>query len=199
VKICNASVYGISFFFSHGGHKIMLPSWQRTSRIQVCSLDITMLAAEMDIPKIPIGHPDATSFVRGCPFCGEKFDFVLCDDQALRRRRRLEYRERREAWSLLTSQIVLALQHIKKGGKLVVPLDELDTWNTILLLLTLTKSLSLQLFKPKKKHAMRSSFYVVADQMQPQNPYFRAAVAKLTDQTKLLHCSPQYWEYSAGR
>jgi hypothetical protein len=121
-----------------------------------------LLAAEMDIPKIPTGDLDATSFVRGCLFCGEIFDLVFCDDQALQKHRKPDYRERREARRLLTSQLVLALPRIKKGGKLVASLHELDTWNTILLLHTLIKFLSLQWSKSKKKHAVRSSFYVIA-------------------------------------
>jgi hypothetical protein len=72
---------------------------------------------------------------------------------------------------------MLALQRIKKGRKLVVLLHKLDTWNTVLMLHTLTKFMLLQLFKPKKKHPVRSSFYVVAYQMQLQSPCFRAAVA----------------------
>jgi hypothetical protein len=46
-----------------------------------------------------------------------------------------------------------------------------------LLLHTLGKFSSLELFKPKKKHAVRLSFYVVAKQMQSESPYFRAAIA----------------------
>jgi 23S rRNA U2552 (ribose-2'-O)-methylase RlmE/FtsJ len=172
VRVC-----GISLPVSKGGHKMMLPGWQRDSRIQVCFLDITMLAAEMDVSNIPMDHPDATNFVWDRPFCGETFDLVFCDGQVLRKHPRPEYRERREAWRLLTSQLVLALQRIKKDGKLVVLLHKLDTWGTVLMLHTLSKFSSLHLFKPKTKHAVRSSFYVVADQMQPQSPYFRAAVA----------------------
>jgi 23S rRNA U2552 (ribose-2'-O)-methylase RlmE/FtsJ len=176
-KNCDARVCGISLPISHGGHQMMLPGWQKDSRIQVCFLDITMLGAEMDITNIPTNHPDATNFIPDRPFYGETFDLIFCDGQVLRTHPRPEYRERREAWRLLTSQLVLALQRIEKDGKVVILLHKLDTWDTVLMLHTLRKFSSLQLFKPKKKHALRSSFYVVAEQMQPESPYFRAAVA----------------------
>jgi hypothetical protein len=136
-----------------------------------------MLGAEMGVTNVPTEHPDATNSILDRPFYGEIFDLVFCDGQVLRTHTRPEYREGREAWRLLTSQLVLALQRIKKDGKIVILLHKLDTWDTVLLLHTLRKFSSLQLFKPKKKHAVRSSFYVVAEQMQPESPYFRAAIA----------------------
>jgi 23S rRNA U2552 (ribose-2'-O)-methylase RlmE/FtsJ len=173
----DARVCGISLPVSQGGHEVRLPGWQRDSRIQVCFLDITMLAAEMGITNIPAEHPDATNFILDRPFHGETFDLVFCDGQVLRTHSRLEYRENREAWRLLTSQLVLALQRIKKDGKIIVLLHKLDAWDTVLLLYIFSKFSSLRTFKPRKKHAIRSSFYIVAEHIQPDSPHFQAAVA----------------------
>ncbi|KAH8726914.1 hypothetical protein GQ44DRAFT_704989 [Phaeosphaeriaceae sp. PMI808] len=172
VRVC-----GVSLPVSQGGHKILLPGWQRDSRIQVCFLDITMLAAEMDLTNIPAEHLDADNFLSERPFYGETFDLVFCDGQVLRTHLRAEYRDNREAWRLLTSQLVLALQRIKNGGKLVVLLHKLDAWDTIFLLYTLSSFSSLKLFKPKKKHAIRNSFYVIAEQIRPESTCCRAAIA----------------------
>lgn len=173
----DAKVCGISLPVSQGGHMIMVPDWQKDRRIQVHFLDITMLAAEMDMISIPAKHPDAANFLFDRPFCGETFDLVFCDGQVLRTHTRPEYREGREASRLLTSQLVLALQRVKKNGKVVILLHKLDAWDTVLLLYTFSKFSSLQLFKPMKKHAMRSSFYVVAERIQTESAHFRAAVA----------------------
>ena len=171
VKVC-----GVSLPPSQGGHEILLPNWQSDLRIEVCFLDITMLATEMDIINIPAEHPDARNFLSDQPFHGKKFDLIFCDGQVLRMHSRADYREGREAWRLLTSQLVLALQRIREGGKIVALLHKLDAWNTVALLHTLSKFSSLQLFKPRKKHAIKSSFYVVARRIQPQSPDFLNAV-----------------------
>jgi hypothetical protein len=76
-KSRNARVCGIGLSVSHGGHKVMLPGWQRDARIQVCPLDTTMIAAEMNISQIPIGHPDVLSGV--ARFVG-RHSLVFCDD-----------------------------------------------------------------------------------------------------------------------
>ncbi|KAF2685021.1 hypothetical protein K458DRAFT_300465 [Lentithecium fluviatile CBS 122367] len=173
----NAKVCGISLPLSQGGHGILVPNWQTDSRIHVCFLDITMLAAEMDITDIPAEHPDAANFLPDRPFYGEEFDLIFCDGQVLRMHPRAEYRERREAWRLLTSQLVLALQRIRVDGKIVALLHKVDAWETVSLLYTLSKFSSLRLFKPEKKHAIRSSFYVVAERVQPRSVHALRAVA----------------------
>jgi len=68
------------------------------------------------------------------------------------------------------------MQRIKKDGKIVILLHKLDAPNTILLLHTFSKFSSLQLFKPIKKHAIWSSFYIVAGQIQPESTHFQTAV-----------------------
>ncbi|CAG5137587.1 uncharacterized protein ALTATR162_LOCUS160 [Alternaria atra] len=146
------------------------------SRIQVRFLDITMLAAEMDVTDIPVEHSDARNFMFDLPFYGEAFDLVFCDGQVLRTHSRAEYREKREAWRLMTSQLVFALQRVKENSKIVVLLHKLDAWDTVYLLYTLRKFSSLQLFKPRRKHAIRSSFYFVAEQIEPESPWLQVSV-----------------------
>ncbi|KAF2269842.1 hypothetical protein CC78DRAFT_574716 [Lojkania enalia] len=79
---------------------------------------------------------------------------------------RAEYRERRKAWRLLTSQLVLALEQTRVDGRIDVLLHKVDAWGTVELLHTLSKSSLLQLFKLEKKH-IKSSFYAVAERVQP--------------------------------
>jgi hypothetical protein len=158
----NARVCGVSLPVSQGGHELLLPGWKTNPRIQVTFLDITMLASEMGITDVPMNHTDASNFLQDRPFQSQVFDLVFCDGQVLRTHSREEYREQVEAKRLLTSQLVLALQRIKHCGKLVLLLHKVEALHTVLLLHTLSKFSLIQLFKPKKKHATRSSFYVVA-------------------------------------
>jgi 23S rRNA U2552 (ribose-2'-O)-methylase RlmE/FtsJ len=173
----SANVCGISLPLSQGGHKILLPNWQARPRLQVCFLDVTMLAAEMGVNDIPAEHPDVANFLLLRPFDGKIFDLIFCDGQVLRNHVRAEYREGHEATRLLTSQLVLALQRIRVNGKIVALLHKVDSWNTVALLHTLSKFSKLRLFKPVKKHAIRSSFYVVAEEVQLQSESALQAVA----------------------
>jgi 23S rRNA U2552 (ribose-2'-O)-methylase RlmE/FtsJ len=173
----SANVRGISLPLSQGGHKIFLPNWQADPRLQVQFFDVTMLAAEMGVNDIPAEHPDVANFLLRRPFDGEIFDLIFCDGQVLRNHVRAEYREGREASRLLTSQLVLALQRIRVNGKIVALLHKVDSWNTVAFLHTLSKFSKLRLFKPVRKHAIRSSFYVVAEQIKPQSECALQAVA----------------------
>jgi hypothetical protein len=135
-----------------------------------------MLAAEIDVTNIPIDHPDAANFLLDRLFYGERFDLIFCDGQVLRMHPRAENREKCELWRLLTSQLVLAMQRVKRDGKIVVLLHKLDAYYTISLLHTLSKFSLLQLFKPIKKHAVKLLIYVIAGHIQSESTYFQAAV-----------------------
>lgn len=172
----SASICAITLPAAQNGHDILLRGWNKDARLHVLCLDVTMLATEMGAPQIAPNHPDAANFVFSQPFSNRRFDLIFCDGQVLRRHQRAEYRERREAWRLLTSQLVVALQRVREGGTLVLLLHKLDAWDTVFLLHTLSKFSTLQLFKPTKKHAIRSSFYAVAKGIQPQDSKLLAAI-----------------------
>jgi len=165
----NARVRGISLPVSKGGHDILLPRWRYNPRIRIDFLDITMLAAEMGVTNIPPQHPDFSEFVFRRPYQGEEFDLVFCDGQVLRTHPRASYREECEPCRLLTSQLVMALQRIRRGGTLVMLLHKVDAWDSVTLLHAFNKFSSVELFKPRKKHAIRSSFYLIAKEVQPQS------------------------------
>ncbi|OQE07226.1 hypothetical protein PENVUL_c014G08193 [Penicillium vulpinum] len=105
-------------------------------------LDVTMLAADMGMDQIPEGHEDAENFLPRQFEEGQLFDLVICDGQVLRQHLRGAYRESRQAKRLVTTQLALGLQHVRPGGTMI----------------------------PKKGHAKRSSFYMVATDIQSQTP-----------------------------
>lgn len=118
-----ALIRGISLPPSQGGHEMLFTS----PNLKVMSLDITMLAAEFGITNIPANHPDASSFILDRPFLGESFHLVFCDGQVLRTHTRGEHRERYEALRLSVSQLILAVQRIEPGGRLVMLLHRVDS------------------------------------------------------------------------
>ncbi|KAK3301883.1 uncharacterized protein B0T15DRAFT_442103 [Chaetomium strumarium] len=170
----SALVRGISLPPSQGGHEMLLREASTTdsdAQVYVSFRDITLLAGEMgtSASNIPASHPEATSFSFDRPFLEQKFDLVFCDGQVLRTHERLEYREKREASRLLTAQLVLALQRIREGGTMVILLHKADVWRSVSLMYTFaTFSDSVELFKPQKPHALRSSFYLIAKGVGPE-------------------------------
>ncbi|KAL5332906.1 hypothetical protein BJX70DRAFT_406818 [Aspergillus crustosus] len=159
-----ASALAFTLPQSKGGHGVLLPL-NSNSRVTLKSLDITMLAGDMGMlpDTIPEAHPDADSFILASHFTqGQSFDLALCDGQVLRTHERAAYRGAREATRLITTQLALALEHLKPRGTLVLLLHKADSIHNVRVLYTFAKFASLRLFKPKKAHATRSSFNLVA-------------------------------------
>ena len=161
-----ACALGFSLPVSGGGHKALLP---RDPNVTLKFLDITMLAADMGVTDIPAEHPDARNLLPQQFDPGQLFDLVLCDGQVLRTQVRAPYREKREARRLSITQLAIGLEHLKIGGTMVVLLHKLEATDTVSLLYTFNKFSSVMLFKPTKRHAKRSSFYMVATNIQSQH------------------------------
>ncbi|MCJ1285239.1 hypothetical protein MMC26_004579 [Xylographa opegraphella] len=170
-----ATVRGISLPRSDGGHNLLLRS-NRPAQVECLFLDITMLASEFSVTPIPQGHPEHKSFITERPYLGQSFHLVFCDGQVLRTHTRPKHRENFEALRLTSSQLILALQRIATGGTLVMLLHKVDSWHCIQLLYQFSQFAQIRLFKPQRKHALRSSFYLVANNMQPEHKAAQSAV-----------------------
>lgn len=153
---------------SEGGHKALLP---RHPDVELRFLDITMLPADMGASEIPQDHVDAGKFFPRQFDPNRLFDLVLCDGQVLRTNApsRAAYREKREARRLTIVQLALGLQHVRPGGTMLILLHKLEAWDTLSLVYKFTKFSSVRLFKPEAGHAKRSSFYLVASDVQSQH------------------------------
>lgn len=168
-----ATAFGITLPPTQGGHKVLLPS----SKSSVLCLDITMLAKEFGVENPPLSHPEHTSFLSERPYLGQVFQLIFCDGQVLRTHQRAEYREQQEARRLTVSQLILALQRIRAGGTLIMLLHKIEAWETTELLYLFSRFSSIKVFKPRKKHAIRSSFYLIARNVQPNSDAAKLAVA----------------------
>lgn len=163
----HAHVSGLSLPPSLGGHRILIPAAPKDPRVYVKYVDITMLAAEYGVTEIPESHVDFSNFSFDRPWASKLFDLVFCDGQVLRTHTRASYRERREAGRLTCSQLILTMQRIKPGGTLIVLLHKVEKWQTMSLLSLFDKISKIQLFKPAAAHRNRSSFYLIAKDVQP--------------------------------
>lgn len=174
----HAHVSGMTLPEEEGGHKLLVRHGQKDPRVEVAKLDITMLWSEFCPEDIPEDHPDKVKFLHGERlYLNRSFDLVFCDGQVLRTHARSTYRESKEALRLICSQLILAMQRIRPGGTMMILLHKLDAWDSIKLLFQFHNFASIQLFKPKKKHSIKSSFYLIANNVNPSHPMAISAVA----------------------
>ncbi|KAI0999991.1 hypothetical protein K3495_g8207 [Podosphaera aphanis] len=172
----NARISAITLCPTKNGYDVLLRNWETNPRVEIYFGDVTMMLSEMGGVEIPSGHPDAAEFLTDRPFFYKKFNLVICDGLLLQKDGWSEDQKMREAWRLITSQLVLALNRVKTNGTLVMVLQKLDIWETIFLLYTLNKFSSVELFKSEFMCNMKSFFYVVAKKIQTRGPEINAAI-----------------------
>ncbi|RAL59206.1 hypothetical protein DID88_006661 [Monilinia fructigena] len=154
--------YGITLAPESGGHTIIIDK----NRLQGLRFhDITMFKEFCPGGKeIPECFKSRFSDIR--PYKSIKFHLVFADGKTLRTHDRLkdtyDANLNKETVRLQTSQLILAMNRMHNGGTLVMLLHKVDTWHSAFLLYTFSKFAKVEIFKPIKKHATRSSFYMVA-------------------------------------
>ena len=168
-----ASVSGATLPEEQGGHKLFVRNGFRGASVRVWQGDLTSLVGDMGIDdtNIPERHPDFGNFQKHEVWSEEKFDLVFCDGQVLRNHSHnmVESRQRGEARRLTCSQLLIALRHVRMGGSMVVLLHKIDRWDTVLTIRTFDRFASIALFKPLVAHKSRSSFYLIAKNIQPDH------------------------------
>ena len=161
----------------------MLPRWRDNLNVRMEFADITMLANEMGRPatSIPTQHPDIAKFSSKGPFQNETFDLVFCGATGATTRRAhtgAEHRESHKRLRLATSQLVFALQRLRNQGSLVLVMHKPESFATAEVIRTFTECSSVRLFKSKTKHAITSSFYMVAMGVNTQSEEMQSAVVR---------------------
>ncbi|KAI0471873.1 hypothetical protein GGR56DRAFT_677733 [Xylariaceae sp. FL0804] len=170
-----ARAVGFSLPEDAGGYAVLVPE---RPGVRLEALDVTMLAADLGVAAgdVPAAHPDRDAFLlRRRLEPAARFDLAVCGGSVLRTHARATYRDR-EALRLMSAQLALGLGHLRPGGTLVVLLHHLAARHTVALLHRLSGFATLRLFKPRRSHAMRSSFYLVAADVRAQAPEATRAV-----------------------
>ncbi|RKL47464.1 hypothetical protein BFJ72_g1698 [Fusarium proliferatum] len=169
-------VRAMSLPVEQGGHDVKMLDAQ----VDVEFRDITTLAADMGITKndVPLNFPGPYDFLFEKVFDDtEKFDLVFCDGQVLRTHPRAEWREPREATRLALTQIALGLEHLMNGGTMVILMHKLDSWRSFDLIHQFSKMATVKLYKHYRHHKIRSSFYLVAKNIQAESAFAKEMVA----------------------
>ncbi|KAL4742503.1 hypothetical protein BDV11DRAFT_167140 [Aspergillus similis] len=164
---------------SEGGHKVAL-QLGKYPNVTAHFLDITMLATDMGIPaaEFPPSHPDFARFLPSHFDAEQRFDLALCDGQVLRTQTRAAYREKREATRLTLTQLILSLEHLRPGGKMIVLLHKIEAPNTVQLLYAFETFSTVRVYKHEHYHAKRSSFYMLASDVKTDSKEAREVVEK---------------------
>jgi 23S rRNA U2552 (ribose-2'-O)-methylase RlmE/FtsJ len=173
-----ATIRGITLPRAVGGLEVMLPHWRSDSRVRIEFADVTMLTDDMGRPatSVPATHPDFVNLSSDRPFQNETFDLIFCGAAVQRTQPRAEYRESRERLRLVTSQLIVALQRLRDNGALILLMHKAEAWETIQIISMFTKFSNVRLFKPRKKHAVRSSFYMITTNVRPRSEEAQSAV-----------------------
>jgi 23S rRNA U2552 (ribose-2'-O)-methylase RlmE/FtsJ len=170
-----ATAYTLPFGGSTNGHLVFLPDHTNVKKMYI---DITMLAADMGVERIPEDHPESLKF-RTKQFEADRiYDIVICDGHVQRNHKLAAYREHRETRRLSMTQLALGLEHLKLFGTMIVLVNKVETEQPKILeiLHQFHKFSSVQLCKPTKGHADRSSFYMVATDIQTDHAEATKAV-----------------------
>ncbi|KAF2501301.1 hypothetical protein BU16DRAFT_546594 [Lophium mytilinum] len=179
-----AHALGFSLPIDKGGHKVLLPNYRNDPNVTLKFLDVTMLAADVGVTNFSADHPEAKNMLPQQLDPRQLFDLVLCDGQILRTHVRAADKENRQALRLTVTQLAIGLQHVKVGGTMVVLLHKVEAPHTVSLLYMFSKFSSIKLFKPAKHHAKRSSFYMIATNIQGQHCEAGLAVERWKRQWK---------------
>ena len=172
-----AHVSAITLPESQGGHHVFMRHGSGT-RVEVMQADITMFAAEFGVTEIPPDSQlDAAMFSFERPFL-KSFDLIICDGYVARTQEVMSDSRATEVSRLTCSQLIFAMQRIKSGGTLIILLHAADHYENVKLIRLFDKISRIQLFKPVKRHAKKSSFYLVAKDMQPGRIVAKNAVVK---------------------
>ncbi|KAI9644464.1 hypothetical protein NHQ30_006485 [Ciborinia camelliae] len=171
LEYCNSfKAYGITLSTESGGHTVIIGK-NHLQGLRLC--DITMFTEFCPTDKhIPEGLKSKFSDIQ--PFKSIKFHLVFADGKTLRTHDRIKNTYdadlNKETVRLQTSQLILAMNRIHNGGTLVMLLHKVDTWHSAFLLYTFSKFAKVEVFKPIRKHATRSSFYMIAKEININHP-----------------------------
>jgi hypothetical protein len=171
----NATGMGISLPVDEGGHGLAIPTYL-LPRFQVHMADLTNFDLAPTIPK-----PKSTPFppLSAIPFTPHTFDLVVCDGHSLRINP--DNLDRPWNWTrLLVSQLLLGLRAVSPGGTLFLKLSHPEKPVGARILLSLCRTANLvRTVKPYTLHAVRGTFYVIAQHICVDSDEYRALVSAL--------------------
>ncbi|RKK95395.1 hypothetical protein BFJ71_g8418 [Fusarium oxysporum] len=183
-KTPGSHIRAMSLPVEQGGHDVKMLDAQ----VNVEFRDITTLAVDMGVTKddVPLNFPGPYDFLfEKVLGDNEKFDLVFCDGHVLRTHPRAEWREPREATRLTLTQTALGLEHLNNCGTMVILMHKLDSWRSFDLIHQFSKMATVKLYKHYRHHKIRSSFYLVAKNIQVDSAFAKEMVAMWKQRYKI--------------
>lgn len=142
-----------------GGYEVMADNICR----HITYADITMYSKEMiSDGHIPADRPDSEGFETSSPYVENQYDIVICGGAVAKAHLMERHRSECERSLLTVSQLVFAMNRLKPGGSIVLLLHHVESWDTVCILHAFNQFSHIQLYKHPKYHAIKSSFYLVA-------------------------------------
>lgn len=173
----SADIYAITLPVHLGGHPLLLHIAKSNAflqTLQIQYLDITTLGVECGLKDEEL-KPGMSA---DRPYHDIQCDLVFCDGQLLRTNE--QHRdiglEKYAAARLKLSQLIFAMNRLREEGTMVVLLHKPETEPNLRLLATFSAFSNLKVFKPHKIHATRSSFYMIASNVQSKSAAAQAVV-----------------------
>jgi 23S rRNA U2552 (ribose-2'-O)-methylase RlmE/FtsJ len=166
-----------------GGYEVLAKEVCRN----IIYADITMYSTEMACEElISTEHPDCKKFKTCRPFLGNLYDIVICDGAVGKDHLREGYRGDCEPQRLTVSQLVFAINRLKPGGSVVLLLHRVESWDTVCILHAFSQFSDIQLYKHTKIHSIKSSFYLVAKNINLDHHAARESIASWKSLWKYL-------------
>ncbi|KAG9753484.1 NAD(P)-binding protein, partial [Aureobasidium melanogenum] len=173
----DARVDAFSLPQEQGGHRVLLRNWTKDERISIRWIDVTMFAEQMGHSEDEYDRPDWKGSAQKWPYKTERYDLIICDGQVLRTHQGQELKESVEPIRLTCAQLYLGLKRIRPGGTLVVLLHRINTPRNFRIIHLFHKFSHVQFFKPVTSHKIKSSFYLVAKNVRPDERAYAEAMA----------------------
>lgn len=172
----DAHVDAFSLPQDQGGHRVLMYNWTNYKRISIRWFDVTMFVEEMGHLQDECDHPGCQGLGQKWPYKTERYDLIVCDGQVLRTHQDQELKESVEPVRLTCAQLYMSLKRIRPGGTLVALLHRINTVRSFKIIHLFYKFSQVQLFKPAKSHKMKSSFYLVAKNIRPDEKAYAEAM-----------------------
>ena len=173
----SAKVNALTLPEDQGGYRVLLDDWTESNRLEIQFKDVTMFAAEFGIPSVPDTHPDREALRQEWPYQVEQYDLVICDGQVLRNQPKGVYGPRLEPARIISSQLYLGLKRMREGGTMIILLHRAYTPRVFRLIHMFDQFSDIKLVKSAKNHAYRSSFYLVAMNIQTYHEAFNRMIS----------------------
>lgn len=168
-KFPSAKVDALSLPEYRGGYKVRIAYGDLDPRVSVVFTDLTKFAEELGCPEIFKDPIHDINLAEIWPYQIDRYDLVICDGQLPPQSPDRVENDHYAPIRLSYSQLFLGLKRVRTGGTMIILLHRSSRISTFRLIRMFHQFSRVNIFKPAKSHAIKSSFYLVARDIQAQS------------------------------